>query len=133
MGWGHRPPHRARHRHRLQVTDPPIVDPDALAALIGGRPDPALVELVAGAASDAVAVVVDPPPDPLPDGWAWPDGVRLGGLGVGVECYRAVQTAGTGYQLDADTIAEVSRITSALVARYSALWAPNRAVGGMVG
>lgn len=115
------------------MTDPPIVDVDALAALIGGRPDMVLVALCAEAASDAVAVVVDPPPDPPPDGWVWPASVTVGGLGVALEVYRSTQAAATGYQLDADTVAEVSRITSATIARYSALWAPTRAVGGMVG
>jgi hypothetical protein len=121
---------QARHR---QVTDPPIVDPATLTAVLGGNPNPALVALVAGAASDAVAAVVDPPPDPLPDGWVWPDGVTAGALGVAVEAFREIQSGGAGIQLDADTITQLPRITSASVVRYSVFWAPTRAVGGMVG
>ena len=114
---------------------PPIVDPDALAAYLKGSPDPALVALCAGAASEAIAAVVDPLP--VDDGGApvgvWSDGVTLAGMGVAADAYKSLSALGGGYQMDELTMSDAFRIVSTLLRRYEAFYNPARAVGGMIG
>lgn len=115
------------------MTDPPIVTGDELVAWLKGAPDADVAALCAGAASDAVAAVVDPPPDPLPEDWAWADGVRLAGLGVAGDAYKSLSAPGGGYVLDEVTFTDVFRLTSTIVRRYEPFYAASRAIGGMVG
>jgi hypothetical protein len=120
------------------VPAPPIVDPAILAAWLGGSPNPDLVDLCAQAASDAIAVVVEPAPidadtDDVPDGWDWAAGVKLSGLGVAGDAYKALSAPGGGYQLDEVVYTDVFRMVSNLVRKYEALYAPSRAIGGLVG
>ena len=112
---------------------PPIVDPVALGALLGGNPSAELVTLCADTASAAVGALVDGPPDDAPPEWVWPANVTAVGLGVAGDVYKSLTAPGAGYQLDASTFLDASRITSALMKRYEALLNPSRAVGGMVG
>jgi hypothetical protein len=112
---------------------PPICDPVALGALLGGNPAAELVALCADASSAAVAAVVDAPPVDAPPEWVWPANVTWVGLAIGGDLYKQVTAPGAGYQLDASTFLDASRITSALMKKYETILNPNRAVGGMVG
>jgi hypothetical protein len=112
---------------------PPIVDPVALGALLGGHPDAELVALCADASSAAVAAVVDGPPVDAAPEWVWPANVTWVGLAIGADVYKSITAPGAGYQLDGSTFLDASRITSALMKRYETLLNPSRAVEGMVG
>ena len=112
---------------------PPIVTGAELAAFLGGTPNAALVELCAGAASEALFAIVDLYVDDAGDPLPWPDGVRLAGIGVAADAYKSLSAPGGGYQMDELTTAEAFRIVSTLLRRYEPFYNPSRAVGGMVG
>lgn len=112
---------------------PAIITGADVAEFLKGTPDTGLCDLVAGAANEAIGAVVDAPPDPLPDPWVWPSGVRLAALGVATDAYKSLSAPGGGYQLDEVTVTDVWTVTSALVRRYEPFYNPARAIGGMVG
>lgn len=107
----------------------PIVTGPELEAFLGGHPDPGLCDLIAQAASSAVAAVVVAPIDPDP----WPAEVRVVGLLVAADTYKQAQGTGGGYQLDATSYTDAFRLTSTVLRRYEALLAADRAVEGMIG
>lgn len=112
---------------------PPILAAEDLAQLLGPQADIGLCEVIAPAVSDAVAAVVDAPPDPLPDGWVWPAGVTATGIGVGTDVYKSLVSPGGGFQMDEFTATDAYRITSVILRRYEPLYNPVRAVKGMIG
>ena len=116
------------------TTTPPIVSGAELALFLKGAPDQVLCDLCAGAASEALAAVVDQYVDEVTgDPEPWPDGVRLAGIGVAADAYKSLSAPGGGYQMDEVTTAEAFRIVSTLLRRYEPFYNPVRAVGGMVG
>jgi hypothetical protein len=112
---------------------PPIITGDELAGFLKGQPDPALCDLCAGAASEALAAIVDAYVDDAGDPLPWSDGVRLAGLGVAADAYKSLSAPGGGYQMDEVTTAEAFRIVSTLLRRYEPFYNPTRAVGSMIG
>lgn len=100
-----------------------------LADHLGGAPDVALCDLLAGAISETLAALVDPPTDPAP----WPYGTRSAALMAGADMYKAATGTGGGYQLDATSYTDAFRMTPTFLRRYESLFATNRAVRGMAG
>lgn len=113
---------------------PPIITGEELAAFLKGAPDPVLCDLVADAASEAVAAVVDQYIDETTgDPEPWTAGVRLAATGVAADAYKSLSAPGGGYQMDEVTTAEAFRIVSTLLRRYEPFYNPTRAVAGMIG
>lgn len=108
-----------------------IVSGAELAAHLGGNADANLCDLCAAAASAAVGAVVDPLDTSDPTA-VWPDAVRLVGLEVAAEQYKAASAPGGGFQMDEFTTSGF-HLTGTQLRKYEPVLAPFRAIGGMVG
>ncbi len=107
-----------------------IIDGPALVAYLGGHPSAELTDKIAAAVSSALAAVVDAPAE---DTDPWPDGIVVAALSIGGRVYKDMTATGGSVQLDDGTDVEVFRITSNVLRRSEALYAPWRAVRSMLG